>query len=498
MALAAGDEELRLATASTDDLAFVRRGNRFCIQYVAAAFARYGKKACYGVRESEIEIDGDGREVVRYRPRFRTITYEEVWRRVERVATTWSRENIVRPGAFVGLCGFTGADLIVAELACLYLAGVSVPLQPSLPQEDLLHIAEQTELSVLVSSAEHLPATSSALAACRSLCHVIVFGMESLTHEQRTKTLRSMEEWRKAGLHVATLDEVEKRSEDQPILGYAIPGTDTPDENPLVTVSYTSGSTGRPKGVMYPESRWAQRLSGALREVPMPLVTVGYLPLCHMAGRLPIYRFLMQGGMTFFVPQRDMSTLFEDIRVVRPTTLMLIPRVSGMIHQHFQTQLVRRGGDYASAIADEALKEAIMSEMRESFLGDRLLHIDAGAAPTAPEVVAFLEQCFGLTVANGYGATELGLVAVNGRIQPGVSYKLDDVPELGYRKSDKPYPRGELLVKSPYKAPGYFKNTAATEALREVDGYVRSGDIVEERAPNHVVWIDRKLSLIHI
>ena len=31
---------------------------------------------------------------------------------------------------------------------------------------------------------------------------------------------------------------------------------------------------------------------------------------------------------------------------------------------------------------------------------------------------------------------------------PVIDYKLIDVPELGYFLTDKPYPRGELLVKS--------------------------------------------------
>lgn len=29
-----------------------------------------------------------------------------------------------------------------------------------------------------------------------------------------------------------------------------------------------------------------------------------------------------------------------------------------------------------------------------------------------------------------------------------VSYRLIDVPEMGYLTSDKPFPRGELLIKS--------------------------------------------------
>ena len=37
-------------------------------------------------------------------------------------------------------------------------------------------------------------------------------------------------------------------------------------------------------------------------------------------------------------------------------------------------------------------------------------------------------------------------------------YKLVDVPELGYSTRDKPYPRGELRIKTRLMVPGYFKH----------------------------------------
>ena len=37
-------------------------------------------------------------------------------------------------------------------------------------------------------------------------------------------------------------------------------------------------------------------------------------------------------------------------------------------------------------------------------------------------------------------------------------YKLVDVPELGYSTQDKPYPRGELRLKTKLMIPGYFKH----------------------------------------
>lgn len=43
-----------------------------------------------------------------------------------------------------------------------------------------------------------------------------------------------------------------------------------------------------------------------------------------------------------------------------------------------------------------------------------------------------------------------------------VEVRLRDVPELGYFLTDKPYPRGEVCVKSPTLMKGYWKDPQQT------------------------------------
>ena len=51
-----------------------------------------------------------------------------------------------------------------------------------------------------------------------------------------------------------------------------------------------------------------------------------------------------------------------------------------------------------------------------------------------------------------------GMVARSGKIGANVTeWKLVDVPELGYSTTDKPFPRGELHIKTKAMIPGYYK-----------------------------------------
>src|SRR5262249_36572827 len=157
-------------------------------------------------------------------------------------------------------------------------------------------------------------------------------------------------------------------------------------------------------------------------------VNVNYMPLNHVVGRWSITPALVRGGLTYFVSKSDMSTLFEDIRLARPTTLVLVPRGSAMIYQHFQAELVRRSEGVTDEKERQRISEEIMTEMRDTFLGDRLLLMSISTAPTPPEIVSFLKRCFEVPVIDVYGTTEAGLLTLDNRVDPevGLEWKLVD------------------------------------------------------------------------
>ena len=81
---------------------------------------------------------------------------------------------------------------------------------------------------------------------------------------------------------------------------------------------------------------------------------------------------------------------------------------------------------------------------------------------------------------------------------PVIDYKLVDVPELGYFRTDRPHPRGELLIKSEDVFPGYYRRPEITAEVFDADGYYRTGDIVAEVGPDKVIYLDRRNDVLKL
>ena len=130
-----------------------------------------------------------------------------------------------------------------------------------------------------------------------------------------------------------------------------------------------------------------------------------------------------------------------------------------------------------------------MAEQRQNLLGGRFVSALTGSAPISAETRAFVESFLDLHLVEPYGATEAGVVTVDGQVRrpPVIDYKLADVPDLGYFHTDQPHPRGELLVKSDDLFPGYYKRPEVTAEVFDPDGYYRTGDIMAEVGPDQLV-----------
>jgi long-chain acyl-CoA synthetase len=78
-----------------------------------------------------------------------------------------------------------------------------------------------------------------------------------------------------------------------------------------------------------------------------------------------------------------------------------------------------------------------------------------------------------------------------------VKVKLEDVPELGFFVTDKPYPRGEVCVKSPFMSDGYYGDDELTKQSF-IDGWFHTGDIGVIKSNGRIEIIDRKKHIFKV
>jgi fatty acid CoA ligase FadD9 len=466
-------------------------------EIIAAALSGYADRAALGIRAYEIGPDENGRNIRHYLPSFTTITYRELARRIEAVASAWRHHphHRVAPGEFVCLIAFTGAEMTAMDMACTYAQAISVPVQANLPATDMLDILADTEPVALVASIDNLERAADYAQRQTSVRSLIVIDADVADDTERERIEYTRRNLAEAGGRVAlaTFAEIVEYGArfDWTPLPRSEDGQDT-----LSMLMYTSGSTGTPKGAMIHEAMCSQMWTGTL---PIPAIHIAYAPMNHFMGLNVVFGTLAQGGTVYFTLKSDMSTLFEDIRIVRPTFMLFMPRVAEIVYQHYRSEVQRRvaeGVDPGKADAD------VRAEMRNTYLGDRVVAGSVGSAPTAPEVQVFLRECFDIAFTNGYSSTEAsssGLIA-GGKVQRNVviDYKLIDVPELGYYTTDRPYPRGELLLKSRLAIKGYFKRPEATAAIFDDEGWLHTGDVMEERGPDQLFWVDRRNNVIKL
>ena len=111
-----------------------------------------------------------------------------------------------------------------------------------------------------------------------------------------------------------------------------------------------------------------------------------------------------------------------------------------------------------------------------------------------------MESTLGVHLTIGYGASEIGSVLIDSQVQrpPVIDYKLVDVPELGYFHTDKPYPRGELLVKTEQFMDGYYKRPELSAEMLDADGYYKTSDVMAEIGPDRLVFVDRRNNVVKL
>src|SRR6478609_9204185 len=467
-------------------------------QIVQTVLAGYADRPALGQRAGEFVTNpATGRTSTELLPRFDTVTYRELSDRVNSVAAALTHYP-VQPGDRVAILGFTSIDYTTVDMALLRLGAVSVPLQTSAPVAQLRPIAAETEPVVIASSIDFLDDAVELMLTGHLPERLVVFDYHGDVDDHRDALAAATTRLAETPVVIQTLAEVLARGNDLP----TTPFFDSGDDATLALLIYTSGSTGTPKGAMYLRkavtNSW-RRSSMAMwgNEGATPSITLNFMPMSHMMGRGILYATLGAGGTAYFVAKSDLSTFFEDLALARPTQLSFVPRIWDMVFQEYQSEVDRRSADGSDRWAVET---DVLADMRQNLLGGRFISAMTGSAPISSDMKAFVESLLDVHLTDGYGSTEAGAVFVDGQVQrpPVIDYKLVDVPDLGYFSTDRPHPRGELLVKTENMFPGYYKRPEVTAGVFDADGYYRTGDVVAEVAPRRLEYIDRRNNVLKL
>jgi fatty acid CoA ligase FadD9 len=461
----------------------------------------YADRVCMAERAFE-RCDDDvesGEPRVSYLAAFTGVSYGQVRQRAVALAHSLQREHGAGGSAgVVSILGHGSVDWVVAYLGCLFAGFPSALMQTNLPLQELQHLIAEAESSCLLCSALQRDLLPGLVKACPALRRIVLMDLTpGLPEPSWITELRSIS----STVTVCSIDSLTLLASDVPPALCSQPPVDSAPTDPLRVLMYTSGSTGLPKGAMHTERIVLNFLRGLLAAKPsLPVIHVSYLPLNHLAGMIGLLRALLHGGLSSFVLDPHMSTLFDDIRLVRPTFLLLVPRIVEMIYQTYQVELLTRMHTHPKPESTEACELSVMASMRYSYLGERLLWTITGSAPLAPSIHAFFKRCFDVSMLNVYGATENLTTSVDGQLnrERVLEYRLLEAPELGYSTADRPHPRGELLMKLTSVVPGYFKRPQSDYELCDENGFMHTGDIVEELGPFHVQWIDRRRNILKL
>nr|WP_280513099.1 carboxylic acid reductase [Blastochloris viridis] len=467
---------------------------------VDQVMSRFADRPAIGERPRRpVRNDATSQTVLDDARSYDTITYRELWGRANAIAAEFQQngDHALRPGERVAFLAFTSGDYAAIDLACIRLGAVTVPLQTTASGAELGAIVAETEPAILAVSPQYLDAAIKLALAGPSVRRVVVFDFHPQVDEHRDAFEAAMDILRRnAGCALTPLAEVLEQAAGLP--GAAWPADDDAND-PLAMLIYTSGSTGSPKGAMYTETLAGGMWGGSWSRIfsDERAKSIHYMPMSHVAGHSALKNTLARGGTCYFTSRSNLSSLLEDIALAKPTELSLVPRVCEMLYQRFHSEMAKRlsqGGEEA------ALEAAIMEEMRTDILGGDVKWASCSSAPLSRELKTFTERLLGVELHNVYGSTEAGGIWVDNKLlrPPITDYKLIDAPELGYHLTDRPFPRGELLLKTTSIIPGYYRRPDLAEELFDPEGFYRTGDIVAETGEGELHFVDRRKNVIKL
>lgn len=427
----------------------------------------------------------------------------------------------------VGLWCQNRPEWQVVDLACTSQSLYSVSIYDTLGPDATEYIINHASLTSVCTSVSHIPTLLKLASRCPTLKLIISLDPLSSGHELPGTSKKDLLNAIAAekGIKIHYMGDVEALGEASPMPYHA------PKPEDIVTINYTSGTTGNPKGVTLTHANAVAAASASLCVCQQGKddVICSYLPLAHIYQRVTEHSALWAGiAIGYF--HGNILELVDDLKLLRPTAFISVPRLYNRFGGAIKAQTIEQSGlkgamsrkivnsklaNLKHAAPGKAtnrhmLYDRIWSRKVSAALGlDRARNMVSGSAPIDPTLHQFLRVVFANNFIQGYGLTETYAIALAqiegdlsagncGAVAPSTEVCLMDVPDMEYLSTDKPHPRGELLIRGPTVFKEYYKNETETKKAMTEDGWFRTGDICSVDELGRFRIIDRVKNVLKL
>jgi long-chain acyl-CoA synthetase len=428
---------------------------------------------------------------------YRAHSWIEYKRAVEEIALGLS-EMGVEPGDVVAIDADTRFEFYLADLGVMTAGAVSAALYVSYPAVERAKTIRQCDAKVaFVDKPSSLRELLSAADPPLDVRWILLTG----EHED----VMTLERLRAVGRKVLAEDPEAAGTLRQRVRprDYAI-------------LYLTSGATGEPKMGLVRHDALVANVDLGTAAVPIGPQhrSIAFLPSAHITQRLAMELFPIRMGMPVWFSE-GLSRLPHELKIVKPTFFVAPPRVWERLYTTITTEVKKRSaleqrifhfalgvgsevvrrrqaGQPAPKWLDQAWKLAdriVFRKIRQRLGGELRIAI-SGAAPLGKNLADFF-AAIGLTIYEGYGLTEGGIVTLNpmdgcrsgsiGKALPGVEVKI--------------LADGELVFRSPTLFAGYFKDPEATSAVLR-DGWLHTGDLAYMDSEGYIYITGRKKEVL--
>lgn len=400
----------------------------------------------------------------------------------------------IKKGDVVSIVGNNRPQWNFTDLGIMQIGAVTVPIYPTISDDDYVYIMNDAETQILFVSSQEL-----------------YDRMQNL--KSRIPSLREIITYDKIPGAIHWDDFLQRGASGDPAQLQSL--SDSVSEKDIACMIYTSGTTGFPKGVMLSHFNLCENMRGVDDVLPINEThrALSFLPLNHVFEKMVVYCYLMKGVSVYYA--ESMDTIGDNLREIKPHFFTCVPRLLEKVYERIMMKglelkgakralffwAVRLGerwenGKNMGAWYNLQLRMArrlIFSKWLEA-LGGNVFAICSGSAPLNAKIGKVFTAA-GIVIMEGYGLTETSpVVTVNrydtnenilgtvGPVIPGVEVKLAE--------------DGEILVRGPNIMAGYYKLPEETKKVIDADGWFRTGDVGEWVRGKFLKITDRKKELL--